>query len=323
MNYEIRCAAFGLLGVAACVLSEPIGETPPDSSTGGATGGANPGSASSGEESSSTASSSGIDDTGGFTTEVPSGDTEASTGGDTEGPSDTGGSPACSGIPEDNFSWEWSFGSYEPEIDDDDLTYEADATVPLVCDVLSFDEDAEGDELLLTLGCEAEGSPIENQQLSLSPIPLGLAGELQEGAGFSVSFRPELECPNGCFIGDNGWLSIRRESDAQIMIHIVDVHRLLPPDELAPISVTATDSGCSRVFDTDGFCPTPGWIEELDVVIVVPNDTVTVTGAGEESAVNHRIYVNHAFTGMDSPCSADGGDRAGVQLMVVWVFAIK
>lgn len=322
MNYEVRWVSVGLLGIAAaCVLSEPIGETPLESSSGDATGSTASGSTTRGEDSSTGGPSTGNEDTGGVSTGLFPGDTEASTGIDTEGP---GGTRVCSGVREDNFSWQWSFGSYQPEIDDEDLTYEADASVPLECDVLGFSVDRARDELLLDLDCEADGIPIEDQDLSLSPIPQGVVSDLQAGEAFSVFFRPEVECPNGCNIGDNGWLSIRRESDDQVVVAIVDVHRLLPPvDELAPLAVTATDSSCSRVFDVDSDCATPGWVEELDVVIEIPNDTVTVTGSGQMSGVNHRIFVNQAVTGVYDRCTADGGDRAQIELMIVWVFVIK
>lgn len=324
MNFEVRCVSVGLLSIAAgCLLSEPIGESPPESSSGDTTGGTVSGSTTRGEDSSSGTPSTGGEDTGVSTGLLP-GDTEVSTGIDTEGPGDTGGSEVCSGIPEDNFSWQWSFGSYQPQNDDEDLTYEADASVPLECDVLGFDVDRGRDELSLDLDCEAGGVPIEDQQLSLSPIPQDLASELPGNDVFSVFFRPEVECPNGCNIGDNGWLSIRRESDDQVMVGIADVHRLLPPvDELAPLTITATDSACSRVFDIDSGCPSPGWVEELDVTIEVPNDSVTITGSEETGALNHRIYVNQALVGDYDPCTADGGDRAEIQVMIVRAFAIK
>ncbi len=324
MNYQTRFVSVAVLGVtAACVLSEPIGETPLESAsddTNEAAADTGPGATTSGEGSTTGAPHIG-DETGDASTGLPPSDTAASTGLDTEGPDDN---DVCSGTPEENFSWQWSFGSYEPEIDDEDLTYEADKSVALECDIRGFDVNGGRDELSLDLDCEAGGVPIEDQQLSLAPIPLDLSLELQRGSGFSVFFRPEVECPNGCNIGDNGWLSIRRASDDEVMVGIVDVHRLLPPvDELAPLSVTVTNSACSRVFDIDSDCATPGWVEALDVVFETPNDSLIVTGSGQATGVDHRVYVNQALSGAYDPCSADGGDRSEIQLMIVRALATK
>ncbi len=329
MNYDLsesRSSWIALLGLTtACVLSEPIGETPSDSTTTAADTDPAPsttrGSTTDADSPSSGVSASGVEDPDGSTTGVPFGDTEASTGNSGR---DNDGRPACDGALEDNFSWQWSFGAYEPQIDDEDLTYDADATVALECDVLGFDADGQRDELTLELDCEAGGIPIPPQQLSLSPIAEDLTDELQAPGTYSVFFRPEQECPNGCSIGDNGWLSIRRAVDNELIVGIVDVHHLLAPvDELAPITVTTTNSDCSRVFDRDSTCPTPGWIDALDVVVEFAGDSATVTGSGRDGVLNHWVLVNRALRGAYDECTADGGDRAEIQLMVMRALAIK
>ncbi|MBV1860147.1 MAG: hypothetical protein KUG77_17165 [Nannocystaceae bacterium] len=108
------------------------------------------------------------------------------------------------------------------------------------------------------------------------------------------------------------------------MVGIVEAHHpLWPVDELAPLSVSVTPSDCPMVFDSDEFCPEPGWTQTTDVTIDVPGGSVTVTGAGESGAPNHRVYVDHAFIGQFDTCGADQGDPNGIALMVVRAFAIK
>jgi len=320
MNYRSRCVSLGLLGVAsACVLSEPIGENPLESSTGGEpTGDTSAVSASSGNES----LSGGVESTTGATGGVL---LPTSTESDTEGSGSSGGFEVCSGVHEDNFSWQWSLGSYEPEFQED-AGYDYDSAIPLECDVLGFDEDVEGDELSLTLDCEANGTLIEEQHLSLSPIPTTLVDGLLQAETFSVFFRPEPACNNACYFVDaaRGWLAIRRTLDDQLMLGIVDAHRPLSPvDELAPITVEMTTSECPRIFEDSSGCADPGWRRDADLSIGVPGGSASITGAGEAGALSHRIFVNHAFTGQHDTCGADQGDPNSLALMVVRVFAIK
>lgn len=308
MNHGITCLSLGLFSLAAaCVLSEPIGDTPQDSSTDGATGGENSSLAGGGSA--------------GSTSEVSITDTQSSTGVDTEALGETGDPEVCRNTAEDGFSWNWSYGGYEPETIGEGPPYEADATRPLDCDVTGFDTDAAGDRLSLTLDCEVEGEPIEEQELWLSPIPSDLSFELLEDAAFSVLFRPEIVCGVGCSYGSVGWLSVRRVSDDRVMVGIVDAQRLLPPvDELLPVSVAVTDSGCGRV-EIDPDCPAPGWVEPLSVVVGLPDETVTITKSGFVETLTHRVFVDQAVDGVNHECGADGADPAQIRVMVVRSFS--
>lgn len=309
MNYSLPIPIATLSLASACVLSEPIGSQ--DTDTEG-----EPTSSSSTSEPAPTTASGDDSETGpSDPTGGPAPGTGSTESGDETGPGED--LPfECNGMPNENFFWEWNLAGYEPEQDPGSYYYDADSVLPLDCDVDSY-VISEG-ELRLELDCEAGGEAIPQQTFEIFPAPDLLAVEVEAGEPLAIQFRPERRCPNGCFIADGGWMSIRRVADNELLLGLAKVNRLLEPvDEFAPLSVTTRDSRwCPRVFDDIPCESGPGWIEVPEVVMSDGVEEISTDGPGAGAWPGYSMTVNHAVEGMYDFCSADGGDRAEISLMI-------
>ena len=237
--------------------------------------------------------------------------------GDVERPPEGEDAGACITEPQEHFEWEWSLGSYEPVGDPDANYYESDSLLPLDCEVASWDED--DDALNMVLNCEVDGAPIPTQSLMLSPKPEVLLSELNAEVPFSLTFRPQQTCPNGCFVGGGGWLAVRRSEDEELLVGIADVSYLSEPvEELLPLVVTVEDDAtCPRIFDEDVGCETPGWVQARRLSVGTPEVQAAILGAGVTGWSEYDVLVNQAVAGMFDTCTFDAGERGHVSVMLV------
>ncbi len=234
---------------------------------------------------------------------------------------DPAGSQSCPEGPSDAFSWSWEFGSYQPEVDEDvnpsvDI-WAPDSGRPLECVASSFGE--VDDTLTLDLDCAAGGTPIsQQQQLTLSPTPATLRADLEADVPLEVFFRPQPQCTNGCnFFYPAGWLAVRRADDGVLRLGIVDAERLLSPvDELAPLQLSTDVASCDQIADASG-CDPEGWTRGLDLTVAVEGESQSIAYAGQASVGGYQVVLDTAVEGAFDGCSADGGERARIEVMAV------
>ena len=316
MNCTLRnCGLLTMAVASGCVLSEPVGNTPEAGSTNAA-------------ETSGTTTvvddTTGEPATGSTSLDETTGGPDATGTSEETGVPDTGGDPEideCLGEHQELFTWNWSFGGYEPALRPDAGRDDADAFLPLNCGVANHVEGF--DQVTLLLDCQVDGASIPDQALTLSPLPEALVSELDAGNPVSLEFRPHNACGFGCGLSDGGRLSIRRSEDDAVLVGIIDVHRIASPLEmLAPLSVEITESSsCPQIFERrdNPICTSPDlpWVHAYDVTVSDANANATVTGTGFGSWQDYSVIVNQANDGSWGGCVADGGDRARVRVMVL------
>lgn len=231
----------------------------------------------------------------------------------------TGPAPSaqsCPGASVDAFSWSWSFDGYQPEVAADVvLEFELDGATPLECTVSSFGERA--DALILGLNCAAGGVITPDQELTVSPVPPSLLADLEQDMPMEVFFQPQAQCNNACnFAAPAGWLSIRHAADGALRLGIIDAHNLLSPvEELSPLEFATHTVSCSEVDDESG-CDPDGWTQGLDFTVTLAGESQTLVRTGDVSFGGYRVLLDSAVTGAYDGCTADGGDRAQIQMML-------